>query len=388
MTSDHQALDFEAEMPILTSGNIHLNHAGISPMTQRASVAMNRYVDEVSIHIATAHARWFVQVDKIRSLAANLIGAPSRHDICFSKSTTHGLLLVAQSIRWNKGDVIVVEETTFPANWYAWKALEEQYGVQVITWPEKNYRYEMEDLERLLRDHAVRLVSVSAADYATGFRHDLNAVGERVKGAGALYCIDGIQAVGAVPVDVEAAGADFLSADGHKWMLGPEGCGILYVRRERMLELSDAFAGWIGRKDFMNFEARELPVETTARRFEEGALNLAGILALGGSLALLNDAGTDLLWKRLSENCEALASGMNALGWKQVSPRDRDHSSGILAFGHDSINPDDLFKGLLEHKIMANTRRGFLRLAPHFYQPIDQMHDVLEKVRFVQQKLS
>lgn len=373
------ALDWEQEFPILQSGRLHLNHSGVSPLTRRAADALVRYAREASEEMGTVNAKWYARLDEVRAQAARLMNADSE-EIVFANSTTHGLLIVANSVAWKSGQAIVVEENTFPANWYVWKALEARCGVRVLVWPERDLRYEIAGLEALLRDNPVQMVALSAVDYATGFRHDLEAIGALCRNAGALFCIDGIQALGAVPVDVRACGADFLSADSHKWLLGPEGAGLLFVRRERIAELSEAMVGWIGRQNFTDYEARDLAPDPTARRFEPGAYNHAGLHAMGESIRLLNDFGMGEVHRRLRARREELVAGVEETGWQLASPRGESDSAGIASFRHATLDAEQTAKRLVGRGIICTARRGMLRLAPHFYQSPEHMQRVVREV--------
>lgn len=370
---------WKAEFPILETGRVHVNHAGVAPIPGRARGAMIEYAQDASSRMGAAHAGWFARIEEIRAALARLLNADAG-EIALIRHTTHGLQLVAASLDWKPGDGIVVEETTFPANWYVWKTLERLHGVTVHTWPERAFRYDPEDLEAILREKNVRLVSVSAADYGTGFRHDLEEIGRLVKEAGALYCVDAIQVLGAFSVDVEAARIDFLSADSHKWMLGPEGAGVFYVRRERLDEMNDLLCGWIGRQGFEDYEARDLPVAPTARRFEAGAQNIVGTLGMGGAVDLLLEVGTETISERVLENRRAAIEGMTALGWRCISPTGEKYANGTSTFRHQDVDEGLVVKRLLGKDIVASYRRGGVRISPHFYQPVSMIEKVVREV--------
>ena len=369
---------FLHEVPSLASRPGYLFHCGVAPITRRAAEALELCAHELTTDPWSTFTHRLKRIHAARSAAARLINAPSAQDVAFVKSTTHGLLLVAQSLDWDDGDCIIVEETTFPANWYAWTPLFERCGVRVIPWPERAHRYELEDLERLLARHTVRMVALSAADYATGFRHDLHAVGTMIKNAGAWFCLDAIQAVGCLPVDVQAIQADFLSADGHKWMLGPEGAGILYVNPEMHPELNDSMSGWLGRERFQEYENRRLAPPATALRFEEGALNIPGNLALGGSLELLNEVGMETIWERVQANRAAVVQWGAEQGLKLISHYGPENQSGIVAFEFPKgVQGDSVVKRAAERGVIVSSRRGFLRIAPHFYQEPEHVREAL-----------
>lgn len=376
-----KALPFEpdSEFPYRASGAMHLNHSGVAPICASARDAMVRYAGEATAEPGRVNPRWFGRLDKARAAAAQLLNADA-DEIAFVKNTTHGLTIVAQSINWREGDVVIVEETTFPANWYVWKSLESRFGVRVKTLPERDGRFLLEDLERLLAENPVRLVSLSAVDYATGFRHDMETAGRMVKKTGAYFCVDGIQAVGAIHVDVRTWRADFLSADGHKWLIAPEGCALFYARESVLPELNDSMAGWIGREDFIRFEARDLPPHPSARRFEEGAHNHAGVQALAAAINIFNETGIEEVERRLLANTERLREGMQSLGWTLVSPAGRGEVAGISSFMHPALDEPKICERLRERGIVCFPRRGWLRFAPHFYQSVEEMDEAVAAV--------
>ncbi|MEQ8820522.1 MAG: aminotransferase class V-fold PLP-dependent enzyme [Sumerlaeia bacterium] len=364
----------------ISESQIYLNHAAVSPLPRPGQEAIATYARECCEEGLKAFPRWIARNDAARREAATLLGADAG-EIAFVKSTTHGLQIVANSVNWRAGDVIVVEEHAFPANWYVWKSLEERFGVRVVQWPERpDYTFAIEELEPILADHPVRMVALTAGHYATGFRHDLAAVGEKVKAAGALYCLDAIQVLGAVPVDVRDCRADFVSADGHKWLLGPEGCGVFYVRRAVLGELNDSMCGWLGREKIDDYEARNLAPHPEARRFEEGAPNHMGMHGLGAALAIFNTVGMEEVWRRIQANTRVLREGLETQGWRAISSTDPAHATGILAMAHAEHDPVELAKKLMAGGISLSSRRGFLRLAPHFYNSPEQMEMVVETI--------
>jgi selenocysteine lyase/cysteine desulfurase len=341
---------------------------------------MHRYLDEASGCAGRAYGPWLERIAATRRHAAAILGA-TPEEVAFVKSTTAGLQIVAHSLRWRAGDVIVVEEATFPANWYVWKALEGRHGVRVVVWKARDGVLEVEDLRALMRDHPVRLVSLSAVSYATGERVDLDAVGSACRESGALFCVDAIQVLGMVPFDVNRCGADFVSADSHKWLMGPEGVGVFYCRRERLELLDDSFCGWIGRENFLDFDARDLAPDPTARRFEEGAPNWGYQQAMGASLELLCETGMEAVGRRVTALADHLRAGLEDAGWTVVSPSDPARRSAIIAARPGRGRLEDWLARFGDAGIVCLERRGAIRMAPHFYQTAGEMDAVLELAR-------
>jgi cysteine desulfurase/selenocysteine lyase len=367
------------EFPQIAHGIVHLNHAGVAPLPRRTADAIRRYAQIGSEGLASFDPEWYPAVERIRATAARFLGS-SADEVAFTKSTTHGLIIIALCVPWKKGDCIVVEQSSFPANWYTWKVLEEEHGVRLIEWPEREYGYDPEDLAKILREHPVRMVSASAADYATGFRHDLVKIGKMVKDAGALFCVDAIQVLGAMPLDVEEVRADFLSADAHKWLIGPEGTGLLYVRQSVLPTMKPLMTGWLGRKGYSDYEARNLIPDTTARRFEEGSQSIVGIFGVGASIELLLEVGLETVWQRVQRNRVYLREGLEARGFEVISPREVEKSCGILTVRKAGVDPKVLGPRLVKEKVMCGARRGFLRFSPHFYAEPEILDEALRRL--------
>jgi cysteine desulfurase/selenocysteine lyase len=358
---------------------IYCNHAGTAPMTRVAGDMMKTFADEACGHSSSVYARWTQRCEETRAVAAAFLGA-DKAEIAFTKSTTQGLNLVGGGLTWKPGDVVVVEEKTFPANWLAWK-LAEQQGATLWVWPERNHRYELADLEARLKQGGVRLVAATSANFATGFRADMESIGRLCHQHGALLCVDAIQTLGVFPLDVKKCHIDFLSADSHKWLMGPEGAALFYCAKDKLGLINERLIGWMGREGFWNYDQLDLPPDPTARRFEEGAPNVAGTMAMGESLKLISAIGTDRIAARNRTLCRILEAGFAEMGWRVVSPRDEAHASSIVSVVKDGVDPMKVAAELWKQaKVWVVSRRGLLRISPHFYQGEADMEFILKSV--------
>lgn len=368
-----------AEFPI-RSNQIYLNHAGTSPIPRAAAEMLKTFADEVSGYASSIYGTWTKRLEQTRDVCAGFLGA-HRDEIGFVKSTTAGLNLVGMGIEWKPGDVIVVEERTFPSNFLAWKAAE-HYGATLWYWPERNLRYELEDLEARLREGGVRLVASTSAQFATGFRQDINAVGKLCRQYGAMHCVDAIQTLGVFPLDVEADNIDFLAADSHKWLMGPEGAALFYCRKDKLDLIQHHLIGWLGRENIADYDTLNKPPAASARRFEEGSPNVAGWMSMGESirfLASLTPARTSAHNRSL---CRVLEAGLDEAGWNVRSPRDEKWASSIVSATREGLDYGALTAWLWkEHRIFAAVRRNALRLSPHVYQTADEMERVVDAIR-------
>jgi len=224
-----------------------------------------------------------------------------------------------------------------------------------------------------------RLVSLSHVEYASGQRHDLERIGKFCREKKILFCVDGIQTLGVWPVDVKAMNIDYLSADGHKWLLGPEGAGIFYCRKELIERTRPLMIGWMNVIDAQNYGTYDYSLKPDAGRFECGTLNIPGLLGLKASLDLLMECGIDNVGRRIQQLTELLIHGLVKKGYKIVSPRGPGQQSGIVSFTSPTHAHEQIWKSLRkDHKTEIAVREGRLRVSPHFYNTEQQIERLIE----------
>lgn len=370
-------LDLEsirAEFPV-TRAWVYLNHAGIAPISRRVRRAVQVLLNDVEENGMVNHAAWTEVVRKARRSAARMLNAhPS--EVAFVKNTTEGILIVANGIRWRRGDNVVIAEKEFPANVYPWLNLERK-GVEVRFAREAEGCIPIEEVARQI-DGRTRAVSLSSVEFATGYRNDLDALGAVCHARGVLFCVDAIQSLGALPIDVSRSRIDFLSADGHKWLLGPEGAGIFYCGRSAMRKVEVAHLGWGGVVNPTDFLTYDTTLAPTAERFEPGTLNTAGIYGLRAALDLLLSAGIPEVEARILGLTDRLCDGLRGRGYRVHSPRGPSERSGIVMLSHERHGAEDLFRHLQGHRIVGAVRDGKVRLSPHFYNTEEEIDRVVE----------
>lgn len=361
----------------ITQNYSFLNAAAVTPLSRPAWEAVCRYVEEMCEH-AGIGADLYRNAERIRSLAARLIGAAT-DEVVFVKNTTEGIGWVAGGLPWQAGDNVVITAVEFPANVYPWMGLGRQ-GVGLRMVKEVDGRVPVDDVMAAI-DERTRVVSVSAVQYASGFRMDLPRLGQACRERGVFLCVDAIQALGALPIDVQAMQIDFLSADGHKWLCGPEGCGIFYCRRELLDKLTPVFAGWLCMEDALDFGNYRFEFLRSARKFDTGSYNLAGICGLGASIEMWLEVGIEAVARRVLALTDRLVEGLRAKGYRVISSRLPGEASGIVAFVSDCHDHEEIRKRLHEqHRVIISCREGRLRVSPHAYntpEEIDQLIDLL-----------
>jgi cysteine desulfurase/selenocysteine lyase len=352
-----------AQHPV-TERYAYFDHAAVAPMCAAARDAMVRHAQESAEHGDVHYGQWDRRIEAARASAAHLIGAQAG-EVAFLKNTTEGIAFVAEGLRWQPGDNVVIPEREYPANVYPWMNLAER-GVEVRWLPHRDGRVHIDALPEVC-DARTRLVSLSFVQFASGFRTPLAEVGRFCRARNCLFFVDAIQGLGAFPLDVEADGIDFLAADGHKWLLGPEGAAIFYCRASRRndLRLIEVGAGTvINRREYLTYN---LTPALDARRFEAGSGNLPGVFALGAAVEYLMSVGIDAIAARVLALTDRLCAGLAQLGWTVLSSRRPAEASGIVMFSHPQHAPEATWRALHREHIILSLRAGVLRASPHFY---------------------
>jgi len=233
-------------------------------------------------------------------------------------------------------------------------------------------------------DGKTRMIALSSVEFTNGYRNDLSGIGEYCQKHGIFFCVDGIQSVGVLPMDVKAFGIDALAADGHKWLLSPEGIGGFYISREVMEMVEPVILGWHSVKNRFDFENYDFRLSPDARRYEPGSLNTVGMAAFDASMELLLSIGLDRIWERVRRLTERIFEKAREEGYEIVSPDHPEERSGIVTFRVPGVDNVALWKALLSRKALCSPRAGGLRLSPHFYitpEEVDRMFEILREER-------
>jgi selenocysteine lyase/cysteine desulfurase len=340
-----------------------LNHAAVAAPPQPVVDAVASFLAECAARGSLDYGRWQVRLTRVRRQAAELIGAAAE-EIAFVPNTSTGLATVAEGLNWRPGEAVLVAVPDFPTNVYPWQHLERK-GVAVrFIERDAGGRLGAEAVAKALVPGA-RLLAVSSVDYVTGFAADLPALGEFCRRQGLLFCVDAIQSLGVLPLDVKACGIHLLAAGGHKWLLGPMGSGLLFVDRGVADRFEPPLVGWKSVVDEENFEPH-FDLKQDAGKFEPGTLNLPGIFGLGAALELLHSVGVADIRQRVLALTDRLAEGLRQRGLEVVSPRGESERSGILSFRPpaDAIH---CFRFFADRRVAVSPRGGLIRLSPHFW---------------------
>lgn len=361
------------EFPVVKN-TIFLNNAGVCPLSRRVQTAMGRYLQEATELGPLAAQGWYAKVEEARRDLASLVKARPE-EIGFVKNTSHGLGIFAAGLDWRAGDNVATVRGEFPANVYPWLNLR-RLGVETRAVERKRRRLLLEDLAAAM-DHRTRAVAISWVQFSDGFRADLPRLAELCRQKEALLVVDGVQGVGALDIDVGAWGVDFLSADGHKWLLAPEGQGFTYCCSGLVEQLQPAIVGWGSVQNPYDFEKIDFRLAKTARRFEEGTWNVAGILGIGAAVQMLLEVGVARIEERVLALTWHLAGLLKGKGYEILSPLGEGERSGIITFRSEKHASADLVKMLGQEKVVCALRGGGVRFSPHFYNTEEEIEEAV-----------
>ena len=358
---------------------IYLNHAAVSPWPVRTANAVQKFARENMIEGSLQYPEWLKKESELRSQARLIMNAPSVNDIALLKNTSEALSVVAYGLDWKNGDNIVTSNQEFPSNRIVWESLASK-GVEVRE-ADLGSSSSPEDALFSLIDEKTKLITISSVQFGTGLRVDLKQIGEFCREKAILFCVDAIQSLGAIQFDVQDINADYVMADGHKWMFGPEGLAIFYSKPEARDRLNLNQYGWHMVKAQGDFDRRDWEPATTSRRFECGSPNMLGIHALNASLSLLLEIGMENVEKEVLRRSEYLIGKINANDdLELITSGVKNRYAGIITFKKVNDDNERLFQYLIDNNIFCALRGGGIRLSPHFYTPVEQLEQAVKTI--------
>jgi len=360
----------------------YLNHAAVGPWPIRTHQRVIEFANDNTHFGAQQYPKWLEVEDNLRKQCKKLLNAASTDDIALVKNTSEALSMVAHGLNWTAGDNVVIPTNEFPSNRVVWESLA-QFGVEVRQVDTRSAN----DPEQALLDHfdnKTRLLSVSSVQYDIGFRLDLAKLGEDCRKNNVLFCVDAIQSLGVLALDVEAIQADFVMADGHKWLLAPEGLAIFYSRPVARDQLKLHEFGWHMLEDLYAFDKQDWSIATSARRFECGSPNMLGAHALDASLSLFSEIGLETISRNIFKNTSYLFDKLGHIDSVNIlTPLEQSRHAGIVTFSIDNHDQQKVYESLMSKGVICALRGGGIRFSPHFYtstQILDRALDILDDI--------
>jgi cysteine desulfurase / selenocysteine lyase len=357
---------------------VYLNHAAVSPPPIKTIEAVSAQMRDVAENGSLHYRQWVAVKERARKLAAEMLGAQPA-EVAFMRNTSDGLSTVANGLSWREGENIVTFRGEFPSNIYAWLRLREAATVEVRFCEERDGRVDVDELISLIDSHT-RIVAISHVQYGSGFRADLERIGRAARAHDALFVVDVIQAMGALPINVEAEFVDAAAGACHKWLLTPEGVGLLYLSERARQRIRPTLVGWMSvpdPEDYSNFE-QDWAQGTLA--WETGTAPTALIHGLEASLSMLQETGIERVAAHLNELTDYLCERLQGRDYEIISSRRAGEKSQIVCIQHRSgeWSPMALYSHLKKQNVIAAPRGSRLRISPHLYNTTEDMDAILD----------
>ena len=361
----------------ITEKYIYFNHAAVSPLSGRTMGAVKDYLRVISEHGVTREANTQLRktVADTRRKIAELINAEV-DEIAFVKNTTQGILIAANGMDWRKGDNVVTASVEFPANIYPWLNLKCR-GVKTKFVQERDARIPLEDIEKAI-DHSTRAVTISFVEFASGYRNDLETIGQICQEKGIFFIVDAIQGLGALDIDMKKCKIHIMSSDGHKWLLGPEGIGCFYCSKDILDKLVPCNVGWNSVVNESAYLDYDFTLRPDAQRFEEGSLNIMGIYALGAAVDQILEMGIQNIETRVLGLTDLIIEKLRERGYQIVSSLIPEERSGIVCFRSEKHSSGELCRLLTDRGIIVSDRAQSVRVSPHFYNSAEEIQQMME----------
>lgn len=363
----------------ITQRAVYLNHAAVTPPPLPVVQAVEGQLRDVTENGSLNYRRWVAVKEHARELAAQMINARPAQ-IAFMRNTSDGLSTVANGLRWRAGDNVVTFRGEFPSNIYPWLRLRDAFGVEVRLCPEREGRIDLDEMIGML-DGRTRIVAVSLVQYASGFRVDLERLGRAARRYDALLVVDVIQAMGARPINVDAQLIDAAAGACHKWLLTPEGIGVLYLSDRALERIQPTLVGWVSVPNPEDYDNFDQPWRAGALPWETGTGPTALLHGLEASLALLLETGVERIAEHLANLTDHLCEHIDPRRYDVISSRRSDEKSSIVSVRHTGgMSANALYAHLKRQNIITAPRGQGLRISPHFYNNIDDIDRLLKSL--------
>lgn len=354
----------------------YLNSAAVSPIPTTAIEAVNSQLLDVATYGSSHYQDWIDTKNRARSLIAEMLHVRS-DQIAFMRNTSDGFASIANGLDWEKGDNIVSFEREFPSNYYPWRRIRDEFGVELRLCSEQNGRIDPDEFISLI-DPNTKIVAISSVQYVSGYKADLERIGRAAHVVDALFCVDIIQGFGALPYDLPAQFVDAASGAGHKWLCAPEGCGMIYLSDRARERVKPTFVGWISVETPWDFEDREQSFKSSALAWESGTGTSSLFYGLEQSLKLLHETGAKRIEDHLMDLTDHLCDSLAGKSYEIVSSRSKEERSQIVCIRHRcGLTSNEIAAQLEKQNIIVSPRGDRVRIAPHFYNNLEDIERLL-----------
>lgn len=355
---------------------VYLNSAATAPLPSVSVEAVEAQLSDVSRNGSLNYSDWVRTKGRCRELVAEMLNVRTEQ-VAFLRNTSDGFAAAANGIRWKDSDNVVSFSREFPSNFYPWRSVRDRYGVELRLCREVDGRVDLDEMLGFI-DSRTRVVTISAVQFASGFRADLERIGEAARRVGALFSVDMIQAFGAMPLDLSGLGVDIAAGASHKWLCSPEGCGISVLSDRALEVIEPVLVGWISVRDPWNFADTEQEFKPGALALESGTGPASLFYGMEKSLGIIKAAGPERIRTYLTELTDGLCESLAGTAYEVVSSREPSEKSQIVCIRHRDRPAAEIAKHLQAAGIVVSPRGDRLRIAPHLFNNDEDMARLVE----------
>ncbi len=365
--------------PHLNTGQIYFNHAAIGPWHSKILDRLNEYAEQRSGLMVENYPYLIERNKSAKEKLGKLLNAlPER--IAWYDNVSNGLSILANGIEWKEGDRIILNDIEFPSNIYPFLNLQSK-GVKIDFAKAVNGIVDFESIEKLVTPQT-KLISISAVQFLSGYYANLTLIGEMCSERGIIFCVDAIQAVGVVEIDVVKSKIDFLAGGTQKWLMSSQGLSYIFLTEEIQSRISQKNVGWASVTNAWNLLEYDLTLKSSAERFQPGTFNALGVCLFDSSLDLFMEIGAENIHKSILSNTDYF---IEKLEMNDIKPLLANVSScnraGIVSFRHPKSQL--IMDNLQERKIFGAIREGVIRFSPHFYNTKEEIDMVVEEIKLI-----
>jgi selenocysteine lyase/cysteine desulfurase len=365
--------------PHLQTDQIYFNHAALGPWSTLVLDRIKEYMDErsgLNVMNYESFVKWnFSAKEKL----AKFLGTNTSR-LSWADNVANSMSIIAQGLDWKSGDRIILNDIEFPSNVYPFLNLK-KHGVEVDFAKSRNGIVDIEDLEKLITPKT-KLLSISMVQFLSGYQADIDSIGELCKQKGIIFCVDAIQAVGAVQIDLKKSPIDFLTGGTQKWLMSSQGLSYFYLTEELQNKIDQKNVGWTSVEDPWNLLNYDLALRSNAERFQTGTLNAFGIAIFDAALNMFKQLRILPIDRQVLENTDYFINKLSEIGIKPLLKNiSNKHLAGIVTFQHDKSK--EIFSELEKRKIYGAVREGMIRFSPHFYNTKDEIDKVVNELKSI-----
>ncbi len=355
----------------------YLNSAAVSPIPTTAIEAINWQLADVASNGTIHFNEWVATKGRCRELIASMLKVRPEQ-VAFVRNTSDGIASIANGLEWQPGDNIVSFEREFPANFYAWRRVRDEFGVELRLCPERDGRIDQDELIAMI-DAKTKVVAISAVQFASGFRADLERIGRAARAVDALFCVDVIQGLGQIPFDLPAQFVDAACGASHKWLCAPEGGGHIFLSDRARNRIKPTLVGWISVEEPWDFADRVQPFKSTALAWESGTGPASIYYGFEQSLRLLSETGVDKIERHLTDLTDTLCDSLAGKNYEIVSSRSPGEKSAIVCIKHlGGLTSNQVAATLEAEGVIVSPRGDRVRIAPHFYNNMEDIDRLIK----------